>query len=112
MFSASLILAAAGAAISPTPSDFPSKQGKAEVRAAFDRKLFDGTSARYLFEPAKSDDFVCVWVNAKNRMGAFTGWTVYIVSKSKAGEVSISDSDVMTELFCGEAGEPSQRAKP
>ncbi len=54
----------------------PSLQAK--VRRFMDREvLLDGLSARYEFPPWKHPHFYCFRVNAKNSMGAYTGWTDY-----------------------------------
>lgn len=49
------------------------------IRNHFDTVLLDGPSARWKWPAAKNGKLYCGWVNAKNTMGAYTGWTPFYV---------------------------------
>ena len=71
---------------------------QASIRNKLNVTLFDGFSARYLWPPVRGRaGQYCGWVNAKNRMGAYTGFKLFAVKydlKSlTADSVIIDDSD-------------------
>lgn len=81
----------------------------AGAKTALDERLLDYPSAR--FRDVRGDDKVlCGFVNAKNRMGAYTGWvrfgyvtfgtepSLYIDSADDEG------GDIMLDGFCGDDG--------
>ena len=88
------------------PGPLPSAKREAIFRH-FDAALFDGRSARWLWpkQQAKSGVY-CGWVNAKNRIGAYTGWKPYWVTFDEAGKVhdgnivAEDDSRILLEAFC------------
>jgi hypothetical protein len=81
------------------------------VKSYFDANLLDMPSARWKW-PAVSEKkpmIYCGWVNAKNRMGAYTGWQPFYVvfenKKIKQGRLwDNGKNDIMVEAFCGDAG--------
>ena len=71
---------------------------QAKVKAYFDGVLFDGPAARWKFEAVKGGSQICGTVNAKNRLGAYTGWHGFIYDlKDETG--SIYDDDKHAWLF-------------
>lgn len=81
----------------------------AEARSALDERLFDYPSARFR-DVRGRDKVLCGFVNAKNRMGAYIGWTRFAyVSFSEDPSLYIEDSenasiDNFLDAFCGEDG--------
>ena len=84
---------------------------QATIKAYFDADLLDGASARWKW-PALSKEkpgIYCGWVNAKNRMGAYTGWQPFYVSfdgpKIKSGRLYANgEHGVILEAFCKSGG--------
>lgn len=72
---------------------------KAAVRNYFDAILFDGLSARWKYTRGKGD-VICGTVNAKNRMGAYTGWVPYYFSGGTGRIANDETSIYFTKLFC------------
>lgn len=71
-----LITMAAASGLGHQP---PSAQMKSAIMQAADAKLIDGASARYKWPNEDRGGVVyCGWVNAKNRMGGYTGWSPFI----------------------------------
>ena len=69
-----------------------------KVKTYFDGVLFDGQSARYKLDFVKAGVLICGQVNAKNRMGAYTGWTpFYYLTTSKSGEILNEENKFMFE---------------
>lgn len=57
------------------------------VKHYFDLKLMDGVSARYIWPARKTANWYCGFVNAKNMMGAYTGWRQFSVSFTETGAI-------------------------
>jgi hypothetical protein len=97
-----ILLAAAAAATAPLPA-----ARQQAIRRYYDAKLFDGSSARWKWPRQHRDrGMYCGWVNARNRLGAYTGWTAYFVSFDAAGKVKddvmLTDpKDVITDVHAG-----------
>lgn len=68
---------------------------QSRVKLFMDREvLLDGLSARYQFPPWRHPDFYCFQVNAKNSMGAYTGWTDYgVVIGSDGKTLQLFDAE-------------------
>lgn len=47
------------------------------IMAAFDRLLVDGPSARWRWGKVVRGNVACLWINSKNRMGGYSGWSEY-----------------------------------
>lgn len=81
------------------------------IKSYFDAQMLDMPSARWKW-PAVSEKkptIYCGWLNAKNRLGAYTGWQPFFVefdkSKVKLGRLWEDGAhDIMFEAFCGDAG--------
>lgn len=87
-----------------TPGAQPSAELFAKVRDALDEQLFDYPSTRFR-EVTADDAVVCGRLNAKNRMGAYTGWTRF-GAFYRDGKVSLyvddpSSPPPLLDLFCG-----------
>ncbi len=65
------------------------------VKKYFDNLLLDGLSARWQFDSSESG-IICGKVNAKNRVGAYTGWTGFYFNKDSAdGSIIREDSSTI-----------------
>lgn len=62
----------------PAPDRTPSASEQQRAKAAFDAIAFDGPSARWRFDVLRQGHLVCGYVNGKNQVGGFTGWTPFI----------------------------------
>lgn len=112
-----MLLALMVAAALPSATFKPgpvSEQWKQVITKELDTRLFDGESARYKWPDVRpaprrdAENFVyCGWVNAKNRMGAYTGWKPYAVfiddGRLNVKAEGIGDS-VFIDTFCGDFG--------
>lgn len=82
----------------------PSEVQFTAARRAFDEQLLDHTSAR--FRDVHGDaGAICGFVNAKNRMGAFTGWTQFVVMFTSPPRLQIEAPDqenVFVDVICKE----------
>lgn len=70
-----------------------SKARQQAVRTYFGAALVDAPSARWRWPNQERDrDFYCVWINAKNRMGGYTGWEIHAVQfrDGKPGALTIT----------------------
>lgn len=83
----------------PNPRDIPGNlvavtpAEQSAIKAYFDATLLDGPSARWRFpRRVKSERSYCGFVNAKNRMGAYTGWAPFIVTLER-GKVTYGDAE-------------------
>lgn len=101
-----LIFAALAAATvqAATPLGPPTDAQFAAARRAFDEQLLDHTSAR--FRDVHGDaGAICGFVNAKNRMGAYTGWTRFVVMFTSPPRLQIEAPDeenVFVDVLCKE----------
>lgn len=79
---------------------------QAAIKNHFYAQLLDGPSTRWKW-PANglSQGYYCGWLNAKNRFGAYTGWTGFVVLLGERSQVKthwvndVKDAD-MYKLFC------------
>lgn len=85
----------------------------AGAKTALDERLLDYPSAR--FRDVRGDDKVlCGFFNAKNRMGAYTGWARFgYVALGNAPKLYVESADdesadIMLDAFCGEDGLKNQ----
>lgn len=98
-----IVIAALAAVQGAGPGPVNSRQ-LSDARDAFDARLFDYPSAR--FRETRGNGFIlCGMVNAKNRMGAYTGWqqfAVYSGSDDDGPGLYIEDStdggEIMLEI--------------
>ena len=74
-------------AIPPRPI---SPAEKRRIIAAFDTLLVDSPSARWRWGKVFRGNVACVWINSKNRMGGYSGWSEYTFDL-QTGEVSSSE---------------------
>lgn len=98
----SLSLAAAAAAA----LSMPSASLQSEITKHLDNKLLDGKSARYHWQPVQSSKVYCAHVNAKNRLGAYTGWRLFyvITDGSPVNAVFDNDNIALASMVCSENG--------
>lgn len=104
-----LILAAAlllQATDAPPP---PALQAK--IKRHFDADLLDGPSARWKWPAMRKSakGLYCGWVNAKNKLGAYTGWKpfyVFEVNGKVDGEIDDGQSStaIMLDVLCTQKG--------
>lgn len=74
-----------------------------------DAKLIDGTSARFR-DVRASRTRVCGMVNARNRMGGYTGWQPFsalIVDDEAVVSIGEDEAD-MIAIFCTGEGAPTR----
>jgi hypothetical protein len=80
-----------------------------EVRQALDRELNDYPSARFreVFitvngqADGRRGPYFCGKVNAKNRMGAYVGWTDFVASDVGIVDVRGDGDDFLLDTLCG-----------
>jgi hypothetical protein len=66
----------------------PTPALQARIKRYFDADLLDGASARWKWPTHNfPNGLYCGWVNAKNRIGAFTGWQGFYVLIGDKGEI-------------------------
>lgn len=88
---------AAKAKIPPRPI---SSAEQRRITAHFDEILLDGPSARWRWGDVKQGHIACFRVNAKNRMGGYTGWQRYTFDLETGEEASFEDQQaLLTRLF-------------
>lgn len=88
---------------------------QAKIKKAFEFELLDAPSARYYWPNVMKQEFYCGFFNAKNRMGAYSGWKRYVVTfengKADKPIVFSSDDTIFTPTLtraCDDAGYPSE----
>ncbi|HWW12692.1 MAG TPA: hypothetical protein VN018_09250 [Brevundimonas sp.] len=70
-----------------------------QARSALDEALLDYPSARFR-EVTANAAFVCGKVNAKNRMGAYSGWSSFVVVMKPSAQAFVGNDEVLVEAFC------------
>lgn len=95
---------------------------KAEILKMLEVEMVDARSARFIWPEQRDEVLYCGFVNAKNRLGAYTGYKPFsVVVSGKAGGFTLldgSEGDVVTDLFAGKcraagyALTPSESAAP
>ena len=75
------------------------------ARDALDQVLIDYPSARFR-EVTANSAVVCGKVNAKNRMGAFSGWSDFVVFSDAEGATAFVGDEIMMDALCGERNRP------
>lgn len=97
---------------------------KAEVQRLAEVELLDGRSARFIWPKQRDAGAYCGFVNAKNSLGAYTGYKPFYVSVSGKAESLIilapdlGHSRTIVDLFskaCTERGyslSPSESGAP
>ncbi|MDZ7824516.1 MAG: hypothetical protein U5K75_11100 [Ahrensia sp.] len=58
----------------------PSASLKTEIKAALDLVLIDAPSARFQWQPVRSPQAYCAHFNSRNRLGGYSGWTLFCVN--------------------------------
>lgn len=74
------------------------------ARDALDGVLIDYPSARFR-EVTANEIKVCGRVNAKNRMGAYSGWQDFVVSLAGEPTAFVGD-EIMMDALCNERNRP------
>ena len=92
--------AAAQTVVDGSDRNVPPGSLAAAVEAAADRGLFDpyGAQFRGLQIAADRPDYLCGWINAKNRLGAFTGFRPFIYGDGFFNLLPPED-DINHEIF-------------
>lgn len=98
-------LAALLQAQTPVRTDEPaSAETFAGAREALDKALLDYPTARFR-DVVASRRVVCGKVNSKNRMGAYAGWSDFVVYVDEEPTAFIDD-DIMMDALCNERNRP------
>jgi hypothetical protein len=63
---------------------------KKRIMAAFDTLLVDSPSARWRWGKVIRGNVACLWVNSRNRMGGYSGWSEYTFDL-ESGDISSSE---------------------
>jgi hypothetical protein len=61
------------------------------IIAYFDTILVDGPSARWRWGKVVRGSIACFWVNSKNRMGGYSGWSQYTFDLKTGQEQSFDE---------------------
>lgn len=74
-------------------------------KAEFNRAMLDYPSARFRDVRAtvlhgQIKPIMCGFVNGKNRMGAYAGWTPFALSEVDGEAFLVMDDPKMVEIFC------------
>lgn len=70
------VVAAAMAQPVPKP---PTPAVQATIKRYWETELVDAPSARWLWPLQRDSKLYCGWINAKNRLGGYGGWTPYVI---------------------------------
>lgn len=104
-----VVVAAVAALQGPGPGPVTPDQ-IAEARSALDERLFDYPSARFR-DVRGSSVAICGFVNAKNRLGAYSGWKRFAAYSDEDGGSGLylddpddGSDDIMIDAACGEDG--------
>lgn len=84
----------------PPPDRAPTASEQNRAKAAFDLVAFDGPSARWRFEVTRKGYLVCGYVNAKNRLGAYVGWTPFTYDLDDDTFATHGDQQWLYDLVC------------
>lgn len=79
-----------------------------EVRRALDRGLFDYPTARFrnVYVTVNGEiegrrgAYLCGFVNSKNRMGAYVGWTAFVATEDFV-ETRGQGANILLDAMCG-----------
>jgi len=77
---------------------------QAAIKAKADLLMFDGPSSRWQWPLKRDADVYCGFVNGKNRMGAYVGWTPFYISGGELAIIGEGDRRFGYELQCGMTG--------
>jgi hypothetical protein len=113
-----LALAAIGISLPAGAADRPyqlAPRHKADIVRQVKDRMNDGESARWRW-PLHQPEFgtYCAWFNAKNQLGAYTGWTPFLVIGGVGGgpkstgqfdviQAEIGNPDIVARM-CADAG--------
>lgn len=75
------------------------------ARDALDGVLIDYPSARFRDVTANAG-LVCGKVNGKNRMGAYSGWTGFVVMMVEPPSVRVGDDEALVQALCNDENKP------
>ncbi len=106
---ASALAALASQASPPTTAPPAGSAQFVVAQRLLDERLLDYPSAR--FRDVRGDErILCGFVNSKNRMGAYVGWTRFAVTFfTEEPRVMLDDpdgaDDVLLDAFCGDDGQ-------
>lgn len=85
-------------AVAQVPADLSPADRQAVVSAVQDH-LYDGESARWRWPPLTTDaGGYCPWVNAKNTLGAYTGFRQIVVLGARLNDGRYEVSQVPLDL--------------
>lgn len=94
------LLLAATAALTPI---------QAEIKEDFNSRLLDGESARYTWPERIDKRAYCGFVNARNRLGAYTGYQLFMTFTKKGQPVDVRLDEAPTHIIrtvCESLGYP------
>jgi hypothetical protein len=74
-----ILLALAAGALTAPPASL-----QTQIRAALNPVLIDAPSARFQWQEVRSPRAYCAHVNSRNRMGGYSGWTLFCVNTDGA----------------------------
>lgn len=77
----------------------------AAARDALDGALFDYPTARFR-EVTANEIVVCGRLNAKNRMGAYSGWQDFVVVVEPDQANAFVANEILIDAFCNERNLP------
>lgn len=84
----------------PPPDRAPNATEQRKAKTAFDAIAYDGPSARWRFEVLRQGHLVCGYVNGKNRMGGYTGWTPFIFDLADESFRTYQDRQWFYDFIC------------
>ena len=79
---------------------------KRRIIAYFDGLLLDGPSARWKWGKVVNETTACFSINAKNRMGAYTGWELYFFDLKTGRGDNYEDAQYVANFFNTGSREP------
>lgn len=60
---------------------------RSRIMANYSRVAIDPASTIWRWLPQTHPDYICVWVNSKNRMGGYAGWHISLFRIEKDGTI-------------------------
>lgn len=78
------------------PRDMTAAEQK-RIIAHFDDILVDGPSARWRWGKVVRGSIACLSVNAKNRMGGYSGWVRYTFDLETGKELNLDELDALMD---------------
>lgn len=89
-----------------------SSKAEQQIKSLFFRILIDGASAQYLLPMVSDEKIYCGFVNSKNRLGGYVGWTRFSAEFDYDGSITkvelLDDEkpEIVTSFICDSRGYP------